>query len=65
MSKQEFLKNIKSLLPESEVFPEDIKEMLSKSLGSLTNGQLELLTKILKEEKEKVDALRKKFGVKS
>lgn len=65
MSKQEFLKNIKSLLPKSEVFPKDIKEMLLKSLDSLANDQLELLIKILNEEKEKLDALRKRFSVES
>lgn len=65
MNKQEFLKDIKNMLPKSEVFPKDIREMLLESLGSLNNDQLELLIKILNEEKEKLDALKKRFSVKS
>lgn len=43
---------VQKLLPASRVFPEYIQEMLLRQLATLTNSQVELLEKILLEEKE-------------
>lgn len=45
---------IKKLLPNSEVFPKVMREMLLKNIDSLGGQQLKKLLIILKEEKEKL-----------
>ena len=48
---------IKQLLNNSEVFPKYIHEMLIRNLDSMTSDQLDLLLKILREEKEKLSII--------
>ncbi|PIQ70324.1 hypothetical protein COV89_01075 [Candidatus Shapirobacteria bacterium CG11_big_fil_rev_8_21_14_0_20_40_12] len=61
MDKEEKIFRIRELLLGSEVFPKYIKEMLLNQVDNLADNQLNLLSQILSEEKEKLGDLRQDY----
>ena len=55
--KNNSLKTIKELLPQSLVFSKEVKKMLIAQLQILTSKQTDLLAKILLEEKERLSKI--------
>ncbi len=58
MNMQEKIEKIKSILPQSEVFPKYIWDMLFGQLETMQENQLDLLIKILDEECERLSKIK-------
>jgi hypothetical protein len=57
MGKQQKISEVQATLPQSEVFPVYIREMLLRELPGLADKQLDLLIEILNEEKKRLSEI--------